>query len=67
MKFLLEIEVGNEAMQTWADLSNAVHLVAGEITFDGDLDTLATAVDVTNGTLIRDLNGNKIGELEVTA
>lgn len=52
-KFTLEIEMGNAAMLTRADIAEALHKVARKV---GDSDT--TEAD-SGG--ITDLNGNRVG------
>lgn len=56
MKIIIEIELGNAAMQTPVDVCNALHLVADKLAFDSQIDerTLHT---------IRDDNGNRVGNL----
>lgn len=66
MVFSLRIELGNEAMQTGADIAGALHELAGRV---------ATFAEDTNydrgrgwpGTAgpIRDVNGNTVGSWEV--
>ena len=53
MKFTLEIELGNDAMQTEDDVARALKEVAKNIRNHG-------FDDATEG--IFDLNGNKVGE-----
>ena len=65
MKFTLEIEIGNEAMQTWRDVANALELVA-EVVVDGDPDFGAEVWGMAPSA-ITDLNGNKVGAWAVSA
>ena len=59
MKFLLEIELGNDAMQMGADVAEALRHVANKM--DGHY------IIAKEGCLtIRDLNGNRVGEYKVT-
>lgn len=59
MKFTLEVELGNAAMQTLEDVSSAIHGIG--------LDGETVAARVGEGGRIRDLNGNTVGKWEVTA
>jgi len=56
MKFLLELELGNDAMSCGWDVANALKNVASDVNFDKELTGCAT---------IRDLNGNTVGKWEV--
>ena len=58
MKFTLNIELGNDAMQTGADISDALHKLAGKVYGFDD------AIEGERG-VIMDTNGNKVGEWEV--
>jgi len=64
MEFTLEIELGNEAMQTRGDVAAALKRVATALTHYG-----AAPIKPTDAgpIAVRDLNGNTIGKWEVTA
>jgi hypothetical protein len=49
-KFILTIELGNDAMQTEMDIANALREIASRITLTGK-----------DGGVIRDENGNTVG------
>lgn len=56
-KFTLTIELGNEAMQTGADIATALREVADKM----DSAYGHHAIEADNGR-IRDLNGNTVGK-----
>jgi hypothetical protein len=58
-KFVLEIELGNDAMQTGSDIASAIRRVADHV------EEMGTAVVAFKET-IRDLNGNSVGYFKVT-
>ena len=60
MKLTIEIEIGNEAMQTGADLARAVKGVAKSIDniFEGGEPISHSLIAGSN---IRDENGNRVG------
>ena len=62
MKFKLEIELGNDAMQTGEDIAAALHHVAGAIDTIGDM---RGADPYDKSGVIRDLNGNRVGQWKV--
>lgn len=57
MKFTLEIELGNDAMQSAEDVFDAIEHCG---------DTNPTPFQGGESNIIRDLNGNKVGKWEVT-
>lgn len=61
MKFTLEIQLGNEAMQTGRAIAEAIQdsLSRHYITFQGHRPTIGDNMSV------RDLNGNRVGKWEV--
>lgn len=59
MRFTLEIELGNEAMQTQADVREAIRK-----TFSVEAESIT--LYPRDGQIIRDLNGNTVGKWEVT-
>lgn len=59
--FTLTIELGNDAMQTGADVGHALRAVADRLDYFTDRE----AGDVTPFA-IRDLNGNTVGAWQVT-
>lgn len=61
MKFLLQIELGNDAMQTGQDVASALDLIAEP---RATLPTLTMLSDGDSGN-IRDSNGNTVGKWEV--
>lgn len=62
MKFVLEIELGNEAMKTPLDVSNALYLASINLSRL----PLHLAFNVGDApTRIRDANGNTVGRYEV--
>jgi hypothetical protein len=64
MKFTLEIELGNDAMQSWQDIRDALKAV---IVKTGDkLNCHATPTE-HDGTVIFDENGNIVGKWEIAA
>ena len=60
MKFTLEIKLGNDAMQTPADIADALQDLAGDLKDAPDIEPTPSA-----GT-IRDINGNRIGHWQVS-
>jgi hypothetical protein len=60
-EFNLHIELGNEAMQTGTDISDALKKVAGRLWNYGDEDDIIGCRGA-----IMDMNGNKVGRWEVT-
>jgi hypothetical protein len=58
MKFSLTIELGNDAMQNASDVARALRKLAGKI----DL----REFDKIDGGKIMDVNGNSVGEWEVS-
>lgn len=60
MKFTLEIELGNEAMQTLADVAKALDNTQHIADADESL-----TVGQSRG--IRDINGNTVGKWQVSA
>jgi hypothetical protein len=60
VKFILEIELGNEAMQYTGHIADALRDVVSTL----DCDPVAEAIDQTG--VIRDINGNTVGKWEVT-
>lgn len=58
MKFIVEIELGNDAMQTNRDVSKALRQVAKEVDHQGAMFRKPTEFK------IRDLNGNTVGRYE---
>lgn len=63
MTFTLSIELGNEAMLTYNDLALALRAVAANLGIDGD-DKIEDADDWDRRGVIRDLNGNRVGQWE---
>jgi len=59
--FTLKIKLGNEAMQTPADVAEALRDVAGRV---GALGESVWPHDYGYG-FVKDLNGNKVGEWEI--
>ena len=55
MRFHLQIVLGNEAMQTPEDVAKALRDIADK------LENSNTFQDRTGGSLIHDLNGNRVG------
>lgn len=62
MKFTLEIELGNDAMQTPEDVREALLSIAR----DYNTLTALTAFGMDDSGSIRDINGNRVGHWEVT-
>ena len=60
MKFTLEIELGNDAMQTYGEVLDAA--IASTPGYESGIEILPNEC----GT-IRDINGNTVGKWEVTA
>lgn len=65
MKFTLEIELGNEAMQFYSDITEAVIATNHRIRASSNL-MAADRPKTGDGGKIRDLNGNTVGKWEVT-
>ena len=65
MKFTLEIELGNDAMQTYGDIAKALTHVKTKLAFDSERGINAKANRV-DGAKIMDVNGNTVGSWEVT-
>lgn len=64
MKFTLEIELGNDAMQSLADVRGALSMVSEKLKkFDG----LCADECIGESAYISDCNGNAVGSWEVTA
>ncbi len=59
-KLKLEIELGNEAMQTYEDLSQVLGDLARYYMIDHD-----TIPEVPDAGRLKDRNGNKVGEWEI--
>ena len=59
-RFILEINLGNEAMQAPGDIATALKNVAHVVNYSSDMHILNTTI----GT-IRDINGNVVGHYEV--
>jgi hypothetical protein len=58
MRFTLEIELGNAAMQDSCDLRRALH--------DVNLQPMNAGIEPGQTGTIRDVNGNTVGTWEVT-
>jgi hypothetical protein len=58
MKFTLEIDLSNDEMQTFPDISNAIAHIVRHFSLRGD-------VEIDNGK-IYDANGNKFGIWEIS-
>jgi len=54
-RFTLTIQLGNDAMQTWGDIANALRDTARRIEIDHDVESGDSAP-------IHDLNGNRVGK-----
>lgn len=61
MKFQLEIELGNDAMQTYDDVSQALKSVRAYLKEYRQ----SEEVEADDNAPIRDLNGNTVGKWEV--
>jgi hypothetical protein len=59
-KFSLEIEMGNEAMQSYADIAQAVRRIFA------DFANRPEEVDEGENGNVYDLNGNKVGTWEIS-
>ena len=59
MKFTLEIELGNEAMQTDEHIGRALSLLGRAFTEAQD------GTDIRDAGKIKDINGNTVGKWEV--
>jgi hypothetical protein len=55
-RFILELELGNDAMRGWADIARALRQVADHI--DGPSNEVPEEGDSNS---IRDVNGNRVG------
>lgn len=64
MKFTLEIELGNDAMQTQGDVRGALAKVSRRLDYYGTAESVLT---VGQYDVICDENGNTVGKWEVTA
>ena len=62
MKVKIEIELGNEAMQTNADVAEVLTAVAMRI---DDMGGLEMEIGEFDGFTIKDRNGNAVGKLKV--
>lgn len=62
MKFTLEIDLGNDAMQTSAHVADALRLLSRKIQLGG-----RALMDTEDYGKIMDDNGNSVGRWEVTA
>lgn len=73
MKFVLEIELGNDAMQTANDIARALHNAAGTIGSeglvfgDGQDEIPFDYIPKPQTVVIRDDNGNAVGSWEIRA
>ena len=63
MKFTLEIELGNDAMQTYADIQGSIDHTLTAVCFTAGADPIT---EVDDGGILVDVNGNRVGEWEVT-
>ena len=59
MTFRLTIRTGNDAMQTWYDLANALRRIAEQLQDLGD-ETVSS-----DSSVVMDSNGNRVGQWEV--
>lgn len=66
MKLTLEVELGNDAMQTYADALEAIRKSFDSVIMEQDAPN-NTRVEEDETGVIRDLNGNAVGSWEVTA
>jgi hypothetical protein len=64
MTFTLKIELGNTAMQTGADVAEAVRGVADRL--DGLYGYHRLEECAKDGYKVRDINGNTVGEWEIS-
>lgn len=64
MKFLLHVALGNDAMQGEGDVAHLLRDVATKLQ-SGRIEFVSGDGSFPSGVL-RDLNGNKVGEWEVT-
>jgi hypothetical protein len=62
MTFQMTIEIGNDAMQDGEDIARAIRSVAARVAMVPTIDD-----DVEAEGIIRDDNGNKVGEWSVSA
>jgi hypothetical protein len=58
MKFVLDIELGNDAMQNWSDIAWALYDVARGIRTEAPM--IASC-----GARIKDVNGNTVGSWSI--
>ena len=65
MKFILEIELGNDAMQTGEDIARALMDVAKDLMNYGIGGRSRYPVSKIDGRKIMDENGNSVGKWEV--
>lgn len=63
MKFVLEIEIGNEAMRDWVDISQALIGMARKFEMRHNADVELGQWDTS---AVRDSNGNTVGQWEIT-
>jgi len=61
MTFRLKIETGNDAMQTWSDVAQALSVLVAK--FEGVPDDVYR---MGTPETIRDLNGNKVGQWRIS-
>ena len=64
MKFILEIELGNDVMSTMTDVCDRLVSVAEDIDWDGN-DDPEVYVKHSSPMPIFDMNGNKVGSYRV--
>jgi hypothetical protein len=62
-KFVLEIELGNDAMQAGFDIANALRKIADDI--EGNMVDETTTYESTYPEPVFDLNGNRVGFYKV--
>lgn len=61
-RLVVEVTLGNEAMQSRGDLERALHLA---FTRWGDYDSMRAPMEVGDGDKVVDRNGNTVGKWEV--
>jgi len=66
MKFTLEIELGNDAMQTAEDIAHALQDVAKGLMTYGIGGRSRYPITKVDGRKIMDVNGNSVGKWEVS-
>lgn len=59
MRFMVEIELGNDAMRTWQDIRDALKQTIGKV---GGRDSSHFKPTEGDGSRIRDENGNTVGK-----